>query len=163
MKPKRDQGPPSYPFVPKSTRGLRPGDFWAVPMTGGRFAAGRIVQVDADRIPTPTRAFLGALMDWCGTAPPSADDLAGRGALAWGVMHVRAITELGGAILGHRPLELDGLRAPEQLSAMGGAGAMILDGARSVRVAREDEWGTLPVLAYWGYDAIQRLAEAKLG
>jgi hypothetical protein len=77
-------------------------------------------------------------------------------------MHLKAITEVGGEVLGVRPLDLDGFVLPELNSAYS-LGANVLIGADIVRVAREDEWGTRPVLQYWSYGYIEQLAEALAG
>jgi len=77
-------------------------------------------------------------------------------------MHIKAILTTGGEVIENRPLDLDGLRLPTLLNAHGGADTMLLSGAQSVRPARRDEWGTLPVLRYWGYNVITTLAEARL-
>jgi hypothetical protein len=77
-------------------------------------------------------------------------------------MHIKAITNTGGAVLGERPLEADAIELPILLSAHGVPDTMILRGAEPLRPARDDEWGTLPVLGYWGYDFISELAEHHL-
>jgi hypothetical protein len=100
-----------YPFRPRSNRWLEPGQFWAVPMDGGRFACGRVMRVPADF--SPRVSFDAGLMDWVGSEPPTAHDLAGRAVLLQGGAHIKAITETGGEILGLRPLELDGLEAAD--------------------------------------------------
>ena len=82
--------------------------------------------------------------------------------VACGVMHVKAITEMGGSILGNRPLELDRLEVPLRLSAHGGPGTVLLRGARTVRPASKDDFGRFPVLGVWGYDFIRQLAATKL-
>ena len=151
-----------YPFKPKSTQGLVPGQFWGIPLSGGRFACGRVLELNAPTIPTPTRSFFGGLHDWIGTEPPTADAISRSGFVDHGVMHIKAITEIGGKVLGIRPLAADGSDLPTLLSAMGGKGAMILRGATPVREALVTEWGKLPVLGYWGYDYIQVIAEQKL-
>jgi hypothetical protein len=152
-----------YPFVPKSTRNLEPGQFWAIPIPGGRFACGRVLQLGGDQIPTPSRGFLGGLQDGVGSSEPSAESIEGHGILDVGVMHIRAITNLGGRVLGHRALHLDSIELPILLSAMGGPGAKVLRGAMSVRLAEQAEWGMYPFLGYWGWDYIQILAKHKLG
>jgi hypothetical protein len=151
-----------YPFVPKSTASLRPGQFWAVPLADGRFAGGRVAQLGFSTIPTPSRAFFGGLQDWIGPAEPSGGDIAGAAILAWGVLHIRAITRLGGRVLGERDLALDGIAPPRQLSATGGTGTQLLVGAEPSRLATPSEWGTLPVLSFWGYNFTQSLAERTL-
>ena len=38
---------PDYPFEPKLNKHLRPGQFWAILLADGRFAAGRVMAVPA--------------------------------------------------------------------------------------------------------------------
>jgi hypothetical protein len=101
---------PEYPFEPKSNNRLRAGQYWAIRLADGRFAAGRVMAVPAfgDK---DTRSFVAGLMDWVGAVPPDAESIAGRPVVAQGKTLIEAITNTGGAILGHRPLELDGLVA----------------------------------------------------
>lgn len=167
----------SYPFRPGSTRLLLPGQFWGVPISDGRFACGRVLQVGGSEIPTPTRVFFGGLLHWLDSKPPSVESIAGAkllsfearqhngtttNELAVGMMHIKAIAELGGQILGHRALEDDGIELPTLLSAHGGEGTEILFGANTLRTAKQEEWGKLQVLEAWGYDFIQQLAEHHL-
>jgi hypothetical protein len=87
---------------------LRAGQFWGFPVSTGRYAAGRVMV--AKVLPTEHRIFIvNGLMDWSGDQPPTQDDLAGRAVLHQAISGFEAITKNGGAILGERPLELDGL------------------------------------------------------
>jgi hypothetical protein len=149
---------PTYPFRPKSTSSLDPGQFWAVPLGGGGFGCGRVLQLQCSQLGKTRTAFFGGLQDWIGDAPPTRESIAGTGVIRFGAMHLKAITEVGGEILGFRPLDLDGFVLPDLHSAHS-LGANVLIGADIVRAAREDEWGTRPVLQYWGYGYIERLAE----
>jgi hypothetical protein len=101
---------PPYPFVPKSNRYLRPGQFWGIKLADGRFAAGRVMAVPAfgprDRV-----GVVVGLLDWVGTAPPTADDIAGRPVLEQAKARFEAIASNGPHVLGLRPLEADGLVA----------------------------------------------------
>jgi len=98
----------SYPFAPRSNHNLRPGQFWAIPLRNGRFAAGRVMAVPAfgpkDRV-----GLVVGLMDWSGDREPTDADLAGRGVLAQANSRFEAISKTGGQVLGHRPLDVDGL------------------------------------------------------
>jgi hypothetical protein len=151
-----------FPFRPKSTAALRPGQYWALPFGPGLFACGRVLQLGGDHIPAQTRAFFGGLHQWAGHAPPTAQAIAGAGFVDFGVMHICAITQTGGEILGERLLESDGIALPLLLSARGGTDAKVLRGADSLRSARRSEWGALPVLGFWGSDFIIQLAERSL-
>jgi len=129
-----------YPFVPKSNRHLRRGQFWAIPLSNGRFAAGRVTAVPAFGPADRTGVVVG-LMDWSGDREPTADDLIGRTIL--GVQaHTRyeAISKTGGSVLGYLPLELD-------------------------RIAPADptEVGMGNVTSVWGWRTIVKYAEAAFG
>lgn len=52
------------------------------------------------------------LLDWCEPLVPTAESIAGRAVLEFGNAHIKTIRETGGALLGHRPLEEDGIAAP---------------------------------------------------
>ena len=149
-----------YPFVPKSTAQLLPGQFWAVPLSEGRFACGRILQLGGSELPAKSRGFFGGLHTWVGTKEPTAQSITVAPFLAFGAMHIRAITETGGAVLGEVPLINFAL--PTFLSAMGGPDTELLAGAEAVRKAKRSEWGTFPVLSYWGYGHIREIAEHQL-
>lgn len=102
--------PPPYPFVPKSNRWLAPGQYWAIPLADGRFACGRVMTVPAwgksDRI-----GLVVGLTDWVGDHPPTGEDIKGAPLLAQAATRFEAIANTGGAILGTRPLDADGLVA----------------------------------------------------
>jgi hypothetical protein len=154
--------PEGFPFRPKSTVLLREGQFWAVPFEAGRFACGRVLQVGAELVPVKSRGFFGGLHRWVGASEPTSADIAGVEFVSFGVMHIRAITQTGGAVLGERALEHDAIEVPLHLSQPAGEGTMLLRGANVLRPARRDEWHTLPVLGYWGYDFIVQLAKHHL-
>src|SRR5262245_49569999 len=118
-----------YPFQPKSTAHLKPGQFWSVPLTDGRFGCGRVLQLGGALIPVKSRAFFGGLQAWVGEIPPSAETPLGSEFVRYGVIHVRAVSFANGAILGERSLEVDGIQLPECLSAVGGPGTLVLKGA----------------------------------
>ena len=79
---------PAYPFVPKSNRWLEAGQFWAVPLSDGRFACGRVLDVPREldlHVPVARTMFLAGLLDWVGDTPPTAAAIAGAGLLAHGL------------------------------------------------------------------------------
>jgi hypothetical protein len=98
----------AYPFVPKSNSSLRPGQFWAIRLSDGRFGAGRVTAVPAygpkDRV-----GIAVALLDWAGDAEPTSADIAGRAVLFQAKTGFDAITNNGAKVLGLRPLDLDGI------------------------------------------------------
>ena len=66
-----------FPYVPKSTKGLRLGDFWAIPLDGGEFACGRVLAFDHRKGKQDLRGFLAGLLHWVSDSPPTFDSIAG--------------------------------------------------------------------------------------
>jgi hypothetical protein len=154
----------SYPFEPKSTARLEPGQFWGVPLSDGRFACGRVLAVPRQPdplIPVSSRIFLAGLHGWVGDAPPTSADIAGVGLLAQGFAHIRAIREHGGSLLGMRPLEADGLVPDRWLSHAGGGTVWVYEGATRLRPATAAD-ASLPIVSTWGYSVISVIAEQYL-
>lgn len=145
-----------FPYVPKSNKGLEPGDYWAVPLSDGTYAAGRVLEIARDG-QSGTRTFLGGLMDWHGTGLPEQQNLAARQVLDRGVMHLLAITQTGGAILGNRPLAQDGIVPEYNVSAT--MGGVLMLGLSEQRPATAEEGRTLPTLRTWGFGFIAARAE----
>lgn len=150
-----------YPFEPKSIAGLRAGQFWAVPLSDGQYACGRVLHVPgkADSLYLNARIFLAGLMDWSAFRPPTSETIAGCRILAQGRMHVAAIRDTGSLIIGQRDLELDSLTGLREISHRAGATVWLYQGGRQLRPATEEERRTLPVMSAWGRQIIQLLAE----
>jgi hypothetical protein len=89
-----------YPFEPKSTKNLAPGQFWGVPLRSGRFAAGVVLAHAIREGKRDTRLVCIGLLDWVGNAVPTSEDVVEASVLEHGFAHVRSIQRHGGAILG---------------------------------------------------------------
>ena len=111
-----------YPLTPKTTAHLRPGQFWSIPMSDGRFGCGRVLRADTGSSTGGRTRFIGAILDWVGDAPPDAEAIAGSAVLAVGNAHVRLISFGGGAILGERPLSADDIEIPPTIDSYWGDG-----------------------------------------
>jgi hypothetical protein len=90
-----------YPYSPKSTAQMKPGQFWGIHLHDGTFACGVVL---AARL-TPegkrdSRQFLAGLLNWRGNQLPSSDAITGCPVVAHGFAHIRTITENGADILG---------------------------------------------------------------
>jgi hypothetical protein len=155
-----------YPFEPKSNAHLEAGQFWAIPLSNGRFACGRVLDVPREpdpAFPVSSRIFLAGLLDWSASEPPTGESIAGVRLLEQGFAHILAIRTTGRLVLGCRPLELDGLTPYHWLSAsVIGRDTWVYEGARRLRPADKADAG-MPVLGVWGYGVIGRLAEFAFG
>jgi hypothetical protein len=152
-----------YPFEPKSTAHLMPGQFWAIGLSDGRYGCGRVLDVPRTpdpAVPVSSRTFLAGLMDWAGSAPPTESSIAGASLLRQGFAHIRTIHESGSAILGRRDLELDAITPYLWRDATGGANVWVYAGAQRVRPWERGE--RVPVMSMWGLQVIRLLAERAL-
>lgn len=68
-------------------------------------------------------------------------------------MHILAIANSGGEILGNRPLALDELEAFEFIY-----GDVIQKGYTPIRKWRKEDNNTLPTFSWWGYGVITEVA-----
>jgi len=151
---------PQYPFTPRSNRHLIPGQFWPLPLSDGRFACGRVLQLPPASEHPDRRSFLGGLMDWVGNAPPRSADLAGGHIMEQGVMHIRVFTHQGSQVIGHRPLEVDNLAPARWLSAAADSPSCILmEGLTPIRPATAEERRFLPTYSSWGFRVVYIAAE----
>lgn len=157
----------TYPFEPKSITHLRADQFWAVPLSDGRFGCGRVLHVPGPSDAEPSlylnnRIFLAGLMDWSGHEPSTAQAIAGHKLLEQGRAHVATITDAGSKILGQRDLELDGLPGLLQVSHRGGGTVWLYEGGKRLRAATGQERQTLSVMSVWGRRVIVLLADRHL-
>lgn len=159
----------NYPFVPKSTASMRPGQFWQIPLSNGCFACGRVLQLPGPKAANSSgersrngecqaagsrTMFYAGLMSWCGDQLPTAESIARHSLLDQGSVHLRTILRNGGEILGCRPLELDGIEPRLEVE-----GSKLMQGFRVVRDATPEEQQSLYVASTWGYCFIVALAE----
>jgi internalin A len=93
-----------YPFVPKSTAHLLPGQYWGIALHEGKWACGRILATREPGSEGSRSWLVGALTDWVGASPPTEDDVRASGILEVGNAHVDTIRGPGSEVLGHLPL-----------------------------------------------------------
>jgi hypothetical protein len=152
--------PPIYPFIPRSTAALQPGQFWAIPLSDGSFGCGRVIELKTPGTVRARTIFLAAVLDWHSNQPPSFDAIARAKCLDQGEAHLKVVTKSGGCILGHRPLELDDIEPWEFRGAESHVNSHVLRGSHIVR-PQEPTDGSLPVLSTWGYRVPTIIAEAR--
>jgi hypothetical protein len=154
---------PSYPFVPKSNASLRAGQFWAVPLSDGRFGCGRVLDVPGIgdlHVPANSRMFLAGLLDWVGPRPPTDQSIAGGQLDAQGFAHIKTILTTGGELLGWRDLAADRIVPAAWRSHEAGGTVWVYEGARRIRPATAED-RELPVMGTWGYSVLKLLAEQQ--
>ena len=152
-----------YPFIPKSTAYLSPGQFWSITLQNGLFACGRVLQLKISNGKQDSRAFLAGLLSWSDNEPPTFDSIEGAALLNHGSAHIKTISENKGAILGMRPLEIDGIEVPLSLDQAPCPKCMLRRGYEILRPATQEEQEKLEVFLTWGYKVIHIHAEKVFG
>ena len=149
-----------YPFTPRSTARLVPGQFWSVRRDDGRFGVGVVLGVPKpDTAPhhtTSTRTFTAGLLGLVLDRPATTSDVDGARLVEWGYAHVQTIslTSIDG---------LDGLidatfNEVLKVSHRGGGTVGLYGNGTYQRVATSDEARDLDVVGTWGLTFVQRLA-----
>lgn len=131
---------PTYPFTPRSTVHLVPGQFFSFPLPSGGYSCCQVLPgVWPYRPPTRTRFPVG-LLGWRGNSPAVAADLVGRVVVARGWAHVGLFAEYGVAVSGEAPLVAD-RPGPAADAGMCGIDGLYLFAARLL-IAAPDCYGT---------------------
>ena len=148
-----------YPFEPKSTAYLEPGQFWALPLSDGRYGCGQVLAVRPaipgdPNLPLSSRVFLAGVLDWVGASPPRAATIEGRDILAYGNAHILAIRESGGQILGVGEVPDDLYKV--RTAAIGGE---VYQGWNPVKLDPGQAISDLSTLSTWGFNVAHNLAE----
>lgn len=155
----------SYPFEPRSNALLKPGQFWGIPLSDGRWAAGLVLGTLRKPLPSygaDRTTFMAALLDGAHEQPPTGDSIAGRTVVDHGWAHVLTIQENGRTVLGELAWGEDDEQGLFAVTHRGGGTVWLYRGASPVRPATANESASLPVLTTWGFDVIALLAERVL-
>ena len=152
--------PLEYPFIPKSVRVLVPGQFWALPLSDGSFGCCRVIQTPPPGPGASRVLFLAALLDWHGPTKPSRESIAGAACIKQSQLHICAVLRTGGAILGHRPLDAEGIEPWLFRGSEYHANSVVLRGLTPLRTQRPTD-RDLPVLCTSGYGVLTLLAERR--
>jgi hypothetical protein len=131
-------------------------------MDSGRFACGRVM----GRWPTTFKGaksgFFAGLLDWTGAEPPTFENIAGSNILIEGGVHIKAILNFGGAILGNRPLALDRLEPGFYIEYPDNKTAHVWKGMDMVRVATAADIRQFKPLNIFGFAFMQSYANEHL-
>jgi hypothetical protein len=150
---------PQYPFAPRSNAYLRPGQFWAVPLRDGRFAAGRVVHIDRTQRYGARSTFVAGLTDWVGHAEPTPQDMQASHILDMGDANVITIRETGGEILGIADLHIS--EDHLHVRSRGAFPVTLLRNGQPDGLATREQMQQLPVWSGWGFKVIEIMANHK--
>ena len=148
-----------YPFVPKSTSSLVPGQFWALPLSDGSFGCGRVVQL----MPREMMVHVSRPGRRSGLAFRRTADAQIHCACA--MCHSRPCPSESnngnrGLNSGSRALDADGIQPWLFRGAHGWQNSNVQLGFIPVR-PQQPEDRDLPVFSTWGFDIAASIADAR--
>ncbi|WP_167546531.1 hypothetical protein [Stieleria maiorica] len=79
---------------------MNPGQYWSIPVSGGRFGCGVVLALVEREGKADSRMFLAGLLDWIGDRPPASTDIANRPIVAERFAHIKMIHMTGGELIG---------------------------------------------------------------
>ena len=89
-----------YPFIPKSTLHLVPGQYWPIQLSTGNYACGVVLAKLVRNDKVESRVFFAALLDWSSDNLPREESIRLCNHLEKGALHVKAISKANSQILG---------------------------------------------------------------
>ena len=152
---------PNYPFIPKSTAYLQEGQIISVPISNGRFACGRVLQLLVENGKRDKVQFIVGLMDWSGEQPPNSEAISGAKILKHGQAHIKTVKECGAQIVDFRLLESDGLEVPLSLDQAPSKNCKLRQGFNILGGASKEQQESLKVFSTWGYGVLKIKAEQQ--
>ncbi len=154
----------SYPFIPKSNAKLKPGHFWPVKLSNGKYACGVVLAVPQGGTYS-TRHFYVGLLDWVGDSKPTVDSLDSSRLklLREGNVHIKTISIHNEAIEGCIDLVKNDLEIELVVECqVYDQYSNVLRGYEVVRKATRQDHETLQTKSTWGYDIITLYANKLL-
>lgn len=152
-----------YPFVPKSTSYLEEGQIISIPLSNGKFACGRVLELKYEGTKRDTRQFIVGLMAWCDKEPPNSETISGSTILDHGQVHIKTIKECDSQIVGYRNLADDRIQVPLSLDQSPGKNCRLRRGYSLLGLASENEQTKLEVFSTWGFKVLKIKAEKHYG
>ncbi|MFK7803770.1 MAG: Imm26 family immunity protein [Anaerolineae bacterium] len=143
----------NYPFVPTKASEIQDGDFYFIPLSNGKFACGRVLLIKK-KSGRRTKTVLVGLHDWFGENHPTKADIHECKIIEQGVIHINSIGYVGGEVIGHKPLDEDGLKPLLQFEA-----GYLLDGFENIGQLPVEEYEKYSRRFTYGLDVMRLLAE----
>ena len=148
-----------YPYIPKSNKSLRRGDYWLIELENGFFAVGIVVDIPPPELKLKME-FIAGLLNWKGNETPKITDLKNLKIIKQGKAHIKTIEYTGGELLGN--INFKSYKIEPMLQRSQGEfqlGAQIVKGYQDIRNMEPEDIEKYSVLGTWGYNYIRLLAE----
>lgn len=142
-----------YPLVPKKASEIQEGDYYYIPLSNGKYACGRLLEIQR-KSGRRTKTILVGLHNWSGDAYPTKEDIHQCEIIKQGVIHLNSISHVKGEILGHKPLSEDDLKPLLQMEA-----GYLIDGFENIGEIPVEDYKKYSRRSSYGLNVIKLLSE----
>ena len=155
-----------FPFIPKSNSKLKPGHFWPIQLSNGKYACGIVLDVPLDKNGYNTRNIYAGLLSWTNSSKPTVQDLESSSLkiIDQGHAHIKTITIQSESIVGLIDLRKNNLEINMVVDSQTySINSIVLKGFEIIRKATIRDHTDLKTKSSWGYSVIIISANRLLG
>jgi hypothetical protein len=150
----------NYPFIPKSNKKIKVGDYWLMKLSDDSFSVGVVIDIPPNDLKL-TREIIIGLLDWNENHEPKMIDIKNSEFITQGHAHIKTIIYTGNEIVGN--LNLTDLNiTPKTMIDTYGANSSeyyLMKGYSKIRVSSIKDDNEYETCGYWGFDYIKEIAE----
>ena len=148
-----------YPFVPKSNKSLKIGDYWLIKLESGKYSIGIVLDIPPAEYRSRTE-FVAGLLNWKEFAKPEIEKIKNFKILKQGKASVKTIKHTGREIAGNINLELHNIECLEQKNQTKYSEyTYVIKGYKKIKKMERKDSEKYETLGTWGYNFIKVLAE----
>ncbi|CAM1366481.1 conserved hypothetical protein [Tenacibaculum litoreum] len=150
----------NYPFIPKSNKKIKVGDYWVMKLSDKSNSIGVIIDIPPDDLKLTREVIIG-LLDWNKAKHPKESELKNCKILSQGHAHIKAINYSGKEILGNINFKKLNI-SPKIMIDTYGANSndyYLMQGYKKIRKSDFKDDELYEMSGYWGYDYIKEIAE----
>jgi len=149
----------NYPFIPKSNKKLKTGDYWFIQLSNKSYCVGVVIDTPPLDLKL-TREIIVGILKWNEKHMPKIKDLINSEILEQGHAHIRTISYSGEQILGNIDLIKYNITPLTLIGSYGANGMFsLMKGYKKVGEFKNFHRQKYPMAGYWGYDYIKEIAE----
>ncbi len=150
----------NYPFVPKSNKKLKKGDYWIMKLSDESYSVGIVIDIPPSDLKL-TREIIVGILKWNERYIPVLNDLMNAEILEQGHAHIKTINYTGDEIVGIIDLIKYNITPLLMIGSYGANGtkSYLMKGYGIVREFKKGDRDKFEMSSYWSYDYIKEIAE----
>ena len=150
----------TYPFIPKSNKKIRPGDYWITQLSNKSFAVGIVIDVPPEDLKLNREIIVG-LLNWNESFVPKTKNLVNLEILDQGHAHIKTISEFSNGISGNISFEKANIEPKILIDSYGANNPewSLMKGYQVIRTYKKSDREKYDIAGFWSYDYLNEIAE----